>query len=163
MQREMEFYDLTMLEVRILRANMDLLGAIVAHVVFISSIITFAARMIFKLGPGHWLGIPILLMVFPLSYLLLKAAELNRPVLYYIQIAVMLLWLVVLFLTDYVLKYDFRQTRWMVISYVVLYFAGMGGMIGIAALAGRGWTISAVILFLIAGILAFVQRAVTGL
>ena len=64
---------------------------------------------------------------------------------------------------DYVFKYDFRQTQWMVISYVVLYFAGIGGMIGIASQAGRGWTISAVILFFIAAVLAFVQRAVTGI
>jgi hypothetical protein len=71
--------------------------------------------------------------------------------------------LVLLFLVDYVLKVDFRQTQWMVISYVVLYFAGIGGMIGVAAEAGRGWAISAVILFMIAGVLAFVQRAVTGI
>jgi hypothetical protein len=51
----------------------------------------------------------------------------------------------------------------MVISFVVLYFAGMGGMIGIAALAGTGWTISAITLFLLAAVLAFVQRAVTGI
>ena len=143
--------------------KMDLIGAIVAHVVFISSIITFASRMIFKLKPGHWVGIPILLMIFPLGYLLLKAPEFNRPILYYVQIGTMLVWLIALFLVDYVLKYDFRQTQWMVISYVVLYFAGMGGMIGIAAEAGRGWTISAIVLFLIAAVLAFVQRAVTGI
>jgi hypothetical protein len=119
--------------------------------------------MILGLKPGHWVGTPILLMAFPLAYLLFRAPEFDRPFLYYVQTGVMLVWLIVLFLVDYVLKYDFRQTQWMVISYVVLYFAGMGGMIGIAALAGRGWTISAIILFLIAAVLAFVQRAVTGL
>jgi len=146
-----------------MKEKLDLLGAIVAHVVFISSIITFVSRMIFKLQPGHWVGTPILLMVFPLGYLLLKAPEFNRPFLYYVQVGLMLVMLIVLFLVDYVLKYDFRQTQWMVISYVMLFFAGMGGMIGVAALAGRGWTISAVILFFIAAVLAFVQRAVTGL
>jgi hypothetical protein len=75
----------------------------------------------------------------------------------------MLVWLIILFLVDYVFKYDFRQTQWMVISYVMLYFAGAGGMIGIAAQAGRGWTISAVILFFITAVLAFVQRAITGI
>jgi len=75
----------------------------------------------------------------------------------------MLVWLIGLFLVDYVLKYDFRQTQWMVISFVVLAYAGMGGMIGIAALAGRGWNISAIILFLIVAVLGFVQRAVTGI
>jgi hypothetical protein len=142
--------------------RLDFLGAIVAHIIFISSIITFASRMIFGVKPGHWVGIPILLMVFPLGYLLLKAPEFNRPFLYYVQVSIMLVFLIVLFLVDYVPKYDFRQTQWMVISYVVLAYAGLGGMIGIAALAGRGWTISAVILFLIAAILGFVQRAVTG-
>jgi hypothetical protein len=146
-----------------MKEKLDFMGAIVAHIVFISSIITFASRMIFKLKPGHWIGIPILLMAFPLAYLLLRAPEFDRPVLYYIQIGVMLVWLIVLFLVDYVFKYDFRQTQWMVISYVVLYFAGMGGMIGIAAQAGRAWMISAVILFFIAAVLAFVQRAVTGI
>ena len=134
-----------------------------AHIVFISSIITFSSRMIFKLQPGHWVGIPILLMIFPLGYLLIMAPKFNRPFLYYVQIILMLVCLIVLFLVDYVFKYNFRQTQWMVISFVVLYFAGMGGMIGIAAQAGRGWTISAVILFFIAAILAFVQRAVTGI
>jgi len=146
-----------------MQERLDLLGAVVAHIVFISSIITFVSRMIFKLQPGHWVGTPILLMAFPLGYLLLRAPEFNRPFLYYVQIGVMLVWLIMLFLVDYVLKYDFRQTQWMVISFVVLAFAGMGGMIGIAALAGRGWTISAVILFFIAAILAFIQRAVTGI
>ena len=35
-----------------MQAKLDFLGAVVAHVVFISSIITFASRMIFKLQPG---------------------------------------------------------------------------------------------------------------
>ena len=145
-----------------MKENLDLLGAVVAHVIFISSISTFSARMLFKTQPGHWIGIPILLMVFPLIYLLVVAPKFNRPILYYIQIVVMIIFLILLFLVDYIFKYDFRQTQWMVISFVMLYFAGMGGMIGVASLAGRGWTISSIILFFIAGVLAFVQRFVTG-
>jgi hypothetical protein len=143
--------------------KLNLIGAIAAQVIFISSIITFSSRMIFKLGPGHWIGIPILLMIFPLVYLLVTAPRVDRPFLYYIQIGLMLFWLIILFLVDYVMKYDFRQTQWMVIGYVVLAFAGMGGMIGVASLAGRAWTISSVILFIITAILAFVQRSVTGI
>jgi hypothetical protein len=97
-----------------------------------------------------------------LAYLLLRAPEFKRPWLYYVQISAMLVWLAVLFVLDYVLRYDFRQTPWMVISFVVLYFAGLGGMLGIASLAGRRWMLSAIVLFLAAGVLAFVQRAVTG-
>ncbi len=143
--------------------RLNLIGAITAHAIFISSIITFSSRMIFKIGPGHWVGIPIFLMVFPLAYLLITAPGADRPILYYIQVGLMILWLIVLLIVDYVLKFDFRQTRWMVISYVVLAFAGLGGMIGVASLAGIGWTISSVILFLIVAILAFVQRAFTSI
>ena len=143
--------------------RINLLGAIVAHIIFISSIVTFSARLMFKVGPGHWVGIPILIMVFPLAYLLMKAPELHRQPLYYIQVGLMIVFLVLLFFVDYVFKVDFRQTQWMIISFVVLYFAAMGGMIGVAALAGRGWAISATVLFLIAGVLAFVQRAITGI
>jgi hypothetical protein len=142
--------------------NANLLGAIVAHVIFVSSIVTFISRMAFGVKPGHWIGIPLLLMVFPLVYLLIIAPSLQRPVLYYIQVGLMVLWIVLLFVVDYVLKFEFRQTRWMVISYVVLYFAGAGGMLGVTALAGRSWTISGIILFLVSAILAFVQRGVTG-
>ena len=73
------------------------------------------------------------------------------------------MWLVVELLLDYILKIDFRNVRWMVISYVVLYFAGAGGMLGVAANAGRGWMILAITLFLVAAALAFIQRAVTGM
>ena len=137
-------------------------GAIVAHIIFISSIVTFLSRLFFGIQPGHWIGIPLLLMAFPLIYLLLKGSEQNQPVLYYIQVGLMLFFIIVLFLVDYVFKLDFRNTQWMVISFVVLYFAGMGGMIGVASKAGRGWMISAIILFFLAGILAFVQRSITG-
>ena len=143
--------------------RLNLIGALTAHVIFISSIITFSSRMIFKIGPGHWVGTPLLLMVFPLGYLIFTAPGTDRPFLYYIQAGLMLLFIILLFFVDYVFKYDFRQTQWMVISFVVFYFAGMGGMMGIASLAGRGWTISSVILFFVAAILAFVQRAVTGI
>ena len=142
--------------------RLNLVGAITAHVTFISSIITFSSRMIFKISPGHWVGIPLVLMFFPLGYLLIRAPGVDRPFLYYVQTGCMLLFITLLFLVDFVFKYDFRQTNWMVIGFVVFYFAAMGGMIGVASLAGQVWMRSSVILFLIAGTLAFVQRAITG-
>ena len=145
-----------------MRNQTDRIGAITAHIIYISSITTFLARILLGAGPGYWIGIPTLLMAFPLVYLLAKAPGDNQPALYYIQAGLMLSWIILLFFLDYIFKIEFRQTQWMVISFVVWYFAGMGGMIGVASKAGKGWMISAVILFFIAGILAFVQRAVTG-
>jgi hypothetical protein len=39
--------------------NLDLLGATVAHIIYLSSILTFITRMVFKTPAGHWIGIPI--------------------------------------------------------------------------------------------------------
>ena len=75
----------------------------------------------------------------------------------------MLAWLLVEALLDYILKIDFRRVRWMVISYVTLFFAASGGLVGIAANAGRGWAWVAIILFTVMTALAFIQRRVTGL
>lgn len=141
----------------------NLLGAITAIAFFISAILVFTFRLIGKPQYGHWIGYFEFALAIPLIYLLVRAPAEHRPVLYYIQIGAMLLWLVAEFLLDYLLKIDFRNVRWMVITYVVLFFAGAGGLLGIASNAGRGWSIAAIILFLIMAVLTFIQRAVTGM
>ena len=141
----------------------NLIGAIVAVAFYISAILVFTFRLLGKPQYGTWIGYFEFLLAIPLLYLLLKGPQLERPVLYYIQIGCMLTWLVVEALLDYIFKVDFRNMQWMVISYVVLFFAGTGGMLGVAANAGRGWSLIAIILFLIMAILTFVQRAVTGM
>jgi len=141
----------------------NLLGAIVAVAFYVSAILVFILRLLGKPQYGHWVGYFEFFLAIPMILLLLKAPQLERPALYYIQIGFMLAWLIAEALLDYILKVDFRNTRWIVISYVVLFFAGTGGMVGVAANAGREWSISAIILFLIMAVLAFVQRAVTGL
>ena len=141
----------------------NLLGAIVAVAIYISAILVFIFRLLGKSQVGLWIGYFEFLLAIPLIILLLKAPQLERPALYYLQIGCMLAWLVVEVLLDYILKIDFRNVRWMVIGYVVLFFAGTGGMLGVARNAGRGWSILGIILFLIMAILAFVQRAITGM
>ncbi len=141
----------------------NLLGAVVTIILYVSAILVFVVRLIDKPEIGHWFGLIQFLMLIPMLYLLIKAPSLNRPVLYYIQICLMLSWLIVEAFLDYFYKVDFRQVRWMVIGYVTLFFAGTGGMLGVVAYAGRGWSISAVILFLVMAVLAFVQRSVTGM
>ncbi len=143
--------------------KMNILGALVAVLFFVSAILVFTFRLLGKPEVGKGLGYFEFLLAIPLIYLLFTAPGLERPVIYYIQIGCMLAWLVVEALLDYIFKIDFRSIRWMVISYVVLFFAGSGGLLGIATQAGRGWSIAAIILFLIMAVLTFIQRAVTGM
>lgn len=141
----------------------NLIGAVTTIAFFISAILVFVFRLLGKPQYGHWIGYFEFLLAIPLIYLLIQAPQLERQVLYYIQIACMLAWLLVEALLDYILKTDFRQVRWMVISYVVLFFAGAGGLLGVATNAGRNWSIAAIVLFLVMAVLTFVQRAVTGM
>ena len=143
------------------RAN--LLGAVTAVAIYGLYIAMFVLRLAGRPQAGHLLASAQFLAVLPLGYLLLKASQLDRPGLYYVQIILMLVFLAVELMLDYVLKVEFRQVRWMVISYVTLFFAATGGLLGVATWAGRTWTVSAVILFLIMAVLAFVQRKVTGM
>lgn len=143
--------------------RLDVLGAVVAMVIYVSSIITFSARLVFDLPPGHWVGAPFLLTAFPLAYLLFEAPGVGRPPLHYVQLALMLASILTMFLLDYVLGVSWRDNQWALIPVVTLYFAGIGGMIGVASRAGRSWAVSAVVLFFVTGVLAFVQRGVTGI
>ena len=140
----------------------NLLGAVVALLLYISAIAVFLFRLAGKPQYGHWIGYAEFLLGIPLLYLIWQAPQLQRPILYYIQIGCMLAWLVLEAVLDYVLKIDFRQTRWIVIGYVMLFFAGTGGMLGVASNAGRTWGIVAVLLFLVMTVLSFVQRLITG-
>jgi hypothetical protein len=79
------------------------------------------------------------------------------------QISIMIFYLFVELLLDYILKINFRSNRLIVVSYVTLFFAGTGGMIGIASHAGKIWTAGAIGLFLIMAILTFVQHSKTGM
>ena len=141
----------------------NLIGAITAVVFFASAILVFASRLLHCPRIGYWLGWLEILLILPLLYLLLKASGEHRPTLYYIQLIAILIWLVVELFLDSIPKLDFRHTRWMVITYLVLCFAGAGGLVGIASAAGPAWKIASIILFLVMAVLTFVQRAVTGM
>lgn len=143
--------------------RLTLIGAIVAHWIYAVSILVFVFRLLQMPRFGHWIGLGVLVAALPLGYLLVKGPVAGRSALYSVQVGLMLAWLAVEFLVDWWPGIEFRQTRWIVIPYVMLFFAGTGGMLGVASLAGRGWTISAVVTFLIMGVLAFVQRVMTGM
>jgi hypothetical protein len=143
--------------------RLDLLGAWVAHAVFLLTIAVFLCRLAGRSRAEHRLGGILLLIAVPLLFLLVLAPRHQRPTLYYVQIVIMLVYLVVEFLLDYALRFEFRHTQWMVVAYVTLFFAGTGGMVGLAARAGRPYAVSSALLFFAMTALAFVQRARTGM
>ena len=67
--------------------KMDLLGAVVAIAFYISAILVFSFRLLGKPQYGIWIGYFEFLLAIPMIFLLLKAPQLERPVLYYITIS----------------------------------------------------------------------------
>ena len=140
----------------------NIVGAIVANLINVLVIAVFIARLSDSPKIEYWLGIILILSIVPLAYLFITAFGFKRHVLYFIQIGLMITYLVVDLMLDYILKVDFRQNQRIVIPYIMLFFSGTGGMIGVASHAGKVWAIVTIISFLIMGIFTFVQRYVTG-
>ena len=143
--------------------RINLYGAILANVINISTISIFIARLFGEPEIGHWIGIIVLLSLFPLFYFLFSARALNRTKIYYIWIGLMIVFIIVDFLVDWYPKIEFRDNLLVVVPYVMLFFGATGGMIGVASLAGKRWAVVTVSSFLIMAVLAFVQRQVTGM
>ena len=139
------------------------LGAILANIINLSTILVFIFRLLEEPEIGHWIGIIVQLSIFPLVYLLYTGRRFNRRRIYFIWIGLMIVFIIVEFIVDWYPKIDFRDNLSIVIPYVMLFFGATGGMIGVTSLAGKRWTIVTVITFLIMFVLAFIQRSVTGM
>jgi len=138
------------------------IGAYTSTIIFISCIFIFAFRILKKPQAEYWSGIVFMLMALPILYLLFEAKNHERAPLYFIQLLLMILFIFVELLFDYILKSEFRSIKWASIIYVMLFFSSTGGMIGIATHAGKTWSILGVGLFLVLTVLAFVQHSKTG-
>ena len=140
----------------------NMIGAVVAVVINLLLIMLFIARLKNTPRLEYWLGILIILNIVPLLILLIRSFEENRPTLYFIQIGLMITYLIAELLLDYILKTDFRQSSALVIPYITLFFAATGGMIGVAKYAGKGWIWAASMTFLLMTGLSLYQRSITG-
>ena len=145
-----------------MRQTLDLVGASVTVGIYVLCILVFVFRLVGKPSVGHGIGWVLHAAVVPLVALVIFGRGRERQALYDLQIALMLGFLAVEFLLDYWPKVDFRHTQWIVVPYVMLFFGGTGGMLGVASAAGRAWTLPAVALYFVMAALAFVQRRVTG-
>ena len=141
----------------------DLTGALAVNVYFLLIIAVFVLRLAGRMEAGRWVGLVSFLAVVPLAFLLVGAVKTARPPIYFLWVGLAIAFLVGELLVDDIFHVPFRAVTWATITYVVIFFAATGGMIGIAREAGRWWTAVTVFLFFVMGVLAFVQRGRTGL
>ena len=94
--------------------------------------------------------------------MLINATETKREILYFIQLILILGFIVLEFILDYLFKIEFRQNQNIVIPYLFLFYASFGGMIGIASQAGKPWTVITIITFLLVTALSFIMHFKTN-
>ena len=131
------------------RESVNLLGPFIANINNILMIFLFLARIYKYPKIEYWLGVVFMLSIVPITYMLIKAIESKRAILYFVQLSLMIVFIVVEFLWDYILKLDFRQNQNYVIPFLILFYSSFGGMIGIASHSGKQWTVITVITFLL--------------
>ena len=141
----------------------DLVGAVTANVYMLLVIAIFCARIVGWVEVGHWIGVASTLVLVPLAYLFVVALKTDRRKMYFVWLALMVLFALFELIADSILRVDFRSVQWAVVPYVMFFFAATGGMIGVAAQAGKAWSIATTVVFLVMAALAFVQRGLTGL
>jgi len=141
----------------------NLVGAITANVYMLLIIAVFTARIVGWLGAGRWIGIVSSLVFIPLIYLFVVGLKTDRRAIYFVWLTLMRLFALFELIVDDILQVDFRSVQWAVVPYVMFFFAATGGMIGVAAQAGKQWTRLTCAVFLIMAALAFVQRGITGM
>ena len=122
----------------------------------------FVARMLGQPETGKWIGLASTLALIPLSYLFVVGLRTNQRRIYFVWLGLMISFVLFELIVDHILSIDFRSIQWAVVLYVMFFFGATGGMIGVAAQAGKPWTIATSLIFLIMAALAFVQRSMTG-
>ena len=140
----------------------DMVGAITANVYMFLIIAVFITRMLGWLEVERWIGFASSLVILPLLYLFVVGLQTGRRKIYFVWLTLMVLFAFFELVVDQILMIDIRSAQWTVILYVMFFFAATGGMIGVAAQAGKAWSISTSMVFIIMAILAFVQRGITG-
>jgi hypothetical protein len=141
----------------------NLVGAITANVYMLLIIAVFISRILGWLEIGHWVGFASSLIIVPLVYLFVVGLRTGQRKIYFVWLALMVLFALFELVVDQILRIDLRSAQWTVVPYVMFFFAATGGMIGVASQAGKAWTITTVIIFIIMAIIAFVQRGITGM
>ena len=143
--------------------TINLIGAITANVYMVLVIALLIVRILEQPEISRSIGLVSTIVLIPLVYLFVTGLRINRPRIYFIWLGLMILFVIFELIIDHILQLDFRNEQWSAILYVMFFFGATGGMIGVAAQAGKLWVYITSIVFLVMLVLSFIQRAITGL
>ncbi len=116
--------------------KLDLVVVVIANLLNLILSLIFLNRVFGRAEWEQWLGYGTLIMAFPLALIAIANLAARRSWVFWILPLMMVLFLVVEFVLDYWLKFNFRQTAWLG-PYLLVYYLALFAMIGYSFLAGR--------------------------
>jgi len=119
-----------------LSEKLDLVVVVIANLLNLILSLIFLNRVFGRVEWEHRLGYGTLIMIFPLTIVALANLAGGRGWAFWILPLVMVAYLVVEFVLDYWLQFNFRQTAWLG-PYLLLYYLALFAMIGYAFLVGK--------------------------
>lgn len=118
--------------------KLDLLVVVIANVLNLILTLIFLNRVFGRAEWEPWLGYGTLVMAIPLAAIAIANLAGGRSWAFWLLPLVMVAYLVVEFLLDYLLKLDFRHTA-LLGPYLLIYYLGLFAMIGYAFMVGRSF------------------------
>jgi hypothetical protein len=119
-----------------LSQKFDLAVVVIANLLNLILTLIFLNRVFGRAAWEHWLGYGTLIMALPLTIIAIANLSEKRSWAFWVLPLVMVVYLVIEFVLDYWLKFNFRQTAWLG-PYLLVYYVALFAMIGYAFLAGR--------------------------
>lgn len=117
--------------------NYNLYGVVLTLLIYCLTILVFVFRKLDYTKLEHYTGIVEVMLLIPWIIYFIKGIPLGRPMIFYVQVGLIIVWLLLEILVDYVMKINFRQSKKLLILYITLFYAGTGGLLGVVSYSGR--------------------------
>lgn len=115
---------------------LDLAVVVIANWINLVLIMIFLNRVLGSAAWEHRLGYGTVMMILPLTAIAIMNAMAGREWGFWVLPLVMVSYLLVEFVLDYLLKFNFRGTAWLG-PYLLVYYLALFAMIGYAFLVGK--------------------------
>lgn len=144
-----------------LSQKLDLCIVIIANLLNLVLSLIFLNRVFGRAEWEHPLGYGTIVMAIPLAGIALVNLAGGRGWAFWVLPLIMVLFLLLEFVLDYWLKFNFRQTTWLG-PYLLLYYLALFAMIGYAFLVGKPYGFVTLLTYFINLVATFFSYARVG-
>jgi hypothetical protein len=118
--------------------KLDLVVVLIANLINLILCLIFLNRVFGRSEWEHWIGYGTVVMAIPLAVIAGVNLAGNRSWAFWVLPLVMVAFLIIEYILDYLLKFNFRKTAWLG-PYLLFYYMALFAMIGYAFLVGKSY------------------------